>query len=337
LTEISLMHKVLIIIFWSLIATGIAGCDLGQNPSFKTLAAKGPIKIAVSDTPLSAPFFIAEQQGYFRRNNLNIELVRLDGGVKCFNALLNNQVNLATASETVVMFNRFKQTNFSVLASFVESDNDLKLLSLVPQKYHRLNNLANVRVGIVKGSASEFFFDSLLIMYNKTQQPIERIYLRADQLIPALLNNEVDIISAWEPLSYLLTQQITSNTKVINSRGLYHLSFNLIELKQTTLSTSEKLALLKAINDAIDYIHTHSDLAQVDISRILNIDPSQLHYSWNDYTFRLSLSNALFSNIQIQSQWAIDNQLVPTEKSVDFRQVIDRQLLEDFMNSEAGW
>ena len=56
-----------------------------------------------------------------------------------------------------------------------------------------------------------------------------------------------------------------------------------------------------------------------------------------DYTFRLSLSDALFSNIQTQSQWAIDNQLVPKENRVDFRQVIDRQLLETFNNKEAGW
>ncbi|WP_164839168.1 ABC transporter substrate-binding protein [Shewanella livingstonensis] len=331
------MIKVFNLLLWALMVTGIVSCDLGTSQALSVSALKDPIKIAVSNTPLSAPFFIAQQQGYFKANGLNVELVRFDSGVKCFEALKSKQVDLATASETVVMFNSFKQTNFSVLASFVESDNDLKLLSLTPQKYQQLDNLAHARVGIVKGSASEFFFDSLLIMYNKTQQPIERIYLHSDQLIPALLNNEVDIISAWEPLSYLLTQQIALNTKVINSRGLYHLSFNLIELTETTLSTSEKLALLKSINDATDYIHVQPDLAQAKISSVLNIDLSQLNYSWNDYTFRLSLSNALFSNVQTQSQWAIDNQLVSEESRADFRQIFDRKLLETFMGLEAGW
>ncbi|WP_175405866.1 MULTISPECIES: ABC transporter substrate-binding protein [Shewanella] len=316
---------------------GVTSCDLGASQSFTTSAQKDLIKIAVSGTPLSSPFFIAQQQGYFEKNGLNVELVRFDSGVKCFDALKNKQVDLATASETVVMFNSFKQANFTVLASFVESDNDLKLLSLTPQKYHQLDNLAHARVGIVKSSASEFFFDSLLIMYNKTQQPIERVYLPAEQLIPALLNHQVDMISAWEPFGYLLTQQISSNPQVINSRGLHHLSFNLLELKDTSLTTTEKLAILKAINDATDYIHSHSKLAQGIISNTLLIEPSQLHYSWDDYTFRLSLSNALFSNIQTQSQWAIDNQLVAEQNSLDFRQVFDRQLLEKFMNLEAGW
>ncbi|MGX9460913.1 ABC transporter substrate-binding protein [Shewanella sp. A14] len=331
------MIKVLNIFLLAFMVISVASCDLGASQSLVVSAQKDPIKIAVSDTPLSSPFFIAQQQNYFSKNGLNVELVRFDSGVKCFEALKNNQVDLATSSETVVMFNSFKPTKFSVLASFVESDNDLKLLSLTPQKYHQLNNLAHTRVGIVKSSASEFFFDSLLIMYNKTKEPIERIYLRADQLIPALLQNEVDMISAWEPFGYLLTQQMPLNPQVINSRGLNLLSFNLIELKETSLSTKEKLALLKAINDATEFIHNHSEQAQAQISNTLRIDPSQLHYSWNDYTFRLSLSNAFFSNIQTQSQWAIDNQLVAEESGLDFRQIVDRQLLETFMNLEAGW
>jgi ABC-type nitrate/sulfonate/bicarbonate transport system substrate-binding protein len=332
------MAKVLSICFFIFIITSIISCEQRTHQSTKISPTyKASIKIAVSSTPLSSPVFIAKQLGYFEANGVNVELVKYDSGVKCFNALNDKQVDLATASETVVMFNSFKQSNFSVLTSFVESDNDLKLLSLTPQKYHRLNNLQHARIGIVKDSASEFFFDSLLIMYNKTAQPITRVYLRSDELIPALLNNEVDIISAWEPLSYLLTQQVTSDTSVINSRGLYHLSFNLIELKETTLSTTERLAILKSISDATDYIHTNPELAQQNISRILNIDPSQLRYSWNDYTFRLSLSNALFSNIQTQSQWAIDNQLVDEKNSVDFRQIFDRKLFETFMSLEAGW
>ncbi|MGI2169690.1 ABC transporter substrate-binding protein [Shewanella sp. MF05960] len=315
----------------------IVSCDFSAKSTSLKATSKETITIAVSNTPLSAPFFIAEKMGFFADNNLNVELVRFDGGVNCFNALINEQVDFATSSETVVMFNSFNRTDFSVIASFVESDNDVKLLSLTPEKYRQLDNIANTRIGIIKGSASEFFLDSLLIMYNKTHLPIERVYLTSDQLIPALLNNRVDIISAWEPSSYMLSEHLSQNPEMINSRGLYHLSFNLIGLKNTSVDTHHKLALLKAITDATVYIHTHPKQAQKILSQVLNITPSQLEYSWADYTFRLSLSNALFSNIQTQSQWAIDNQLVPKENRVDFRQVFDRQLLETFNNQEAGW
>ncbi|WP_418358109.1 MULTISPECIES: ABC transporter substrate-binding protein [Shewanella] len=315
----------------------VTGCDVAEKTNRNSVSKKKAITIAVSNTPLSAPFFIAEKMGFFANNNLHVKLERFDGGVKCFNALVNQQVDFATASETVVMFNSFQRTDFAVMASFVESDNDVKLLSLTPEKYRQLDHIANTRIGVIKGSASEFFLDSLLIMHNKTHLPIKRVYLTPAQLIPALLDNQVDIISAWEPLGYMLLEQIATKPEIINSRGLYHLSFNLIGMKQSTVDNNDKQALLKSISEAIIYIHKHPKHAQEILSKTLNIAPSQLQYSWADYTFRLSLSNALFSNIQTQSQWAIDNQLVPKENRVDFRQVIDRQLLETFNNKEAGW
>ncbi|GGP67945.1 ABC transporter substrate-binding protein [Shewanella saliphila] len=314
----------------------LTSCEPSNN-AFTSKALQKPIKIAVSNTPLSAPLFIAQQQGYFDQNNVNVELIRFDGGVKCFDAMVNREADFATSSETVVMFNSFKRTDFSVIASFVESDNDVKLLSLNPQKYKHLDNLANARIGIIKGSSSEFFLDSLLIMYNKTQQPIQRVYLKSDQLLPALLNDKVDIISAWEPLSYLLSTQMSRSPEIINSRGLYHLSFNLIGLKDSHIEKDQKLALLKAINQATEFLNKSPKQAQQNMSQILEVDAQQLQYSWSDYTFRLSLSNALFSNIQTQSQWAIDNQLVPRENRVDFRLIFDRKLLETYTNQEAGW
>ncbi|WP_372942808.1 ABC transporter substrate-binding protein [Shewanella sp.] len=329
------LAKFIYILFMLSIIACLTSCEPSNN-AFASKALRKPIKIAVSNTPLSAPLFIAQQQGYFEQNNLNVELVIIEGGVECFNAMINHEVDFATSSETVVMFNSFKRTDFSVLASFVETDNDVKLLSLNPQKYKHLNNLANARIGIIKGSASEFFLDSLLIMYNKTQQPIQRVYLNSDQLLPALLNDKVDIISAWEPLSYLLSKQMSHSPEIINSRGLYHLSFNLIGLKDSPIKQDQKLALLKAINESTEFIQQHPKQAQQVISQTLEIDAQQLKYSWSDYTFRLSLSNALFSKIQTQSQWAIDNQLVPRENRVDFRLIFDRQLLETYTSQEAG-
>ena len=61
------------------------------------------------------------------------------------------------------------------------------------------------------------------------------------------------------------------------------------------------------------------------------MDKIQLSYLWRDYDFRLSLSNALVSNLQLQSQWAIDRALVPKDNRIDIRQILDRQLFESAM------
>ncbi|WP_434930577.1 ABC transporter substrate-binding protein [Shewanella sp. HL-SH5] len=286
------------------------------------------IKIAVSNTPLSAPLFIAHKKGFFKQHGLNVELIEHEGGVKCFEALITEQVDFATASETVAMFNSFYRSDFAILTSFVESDNDIKLISLSAKKYQNLASIKNAKIGIIKGSASEFFFDSLLILHHQQDLPLERVYLKPNELLAALENGEVDAISAWEPLGYQILQRSQNANQVMSTKGLYNLSFNLIGLKQNQVSLKDRQSLLKALSDAIDFISENPTESQLIVSQTLDMDLQQLRYLWKDYSFRVSLSNALVSNIQSQAQWAIDNRLVLKDNRIDVRMIIDKQLFE---------
>ncbi|MCW3171779.1 ABC transporter substrate-binding protein [Shewanella subflava] len=297
---------------------------------------KSPIiKIAVSNTPLSSPIFIADKKGFFKQHGLNIQLVREDGGVKCFNELMAGNVDFATTSESVVMFNSFYRSDFIVLASFVESDNDVKLLSMSSQKFNDLAAIAGAKVGIVKSSASEFFFDSLLMLYHQQDAQIQRVYLKPTQMVHALQKGEVDLISAWEPFPYQLAEESPQASQVIGTKGLYNLSFNLVGLKNNRIDTQNKQSILQALSDAINFINENPEDSQLLISEILDIDKIQLSYLWRDYAFRLSLSNALVSNLQLQSQWAIDRSLVPKDNRIDIRQILDRELFESAMNEHT--
>jgi ABC-type nitrate/sulfonate/bicarbonate transport system substrate-binding protein len=295
-------------------------------------------RIAVSTTPLSAPFFVAEQQGLFKKFGLNIQLQLLNGGVKCFEQMLAGDAEFATASETVVMFNSFFRDDFSVLTSFVESDNDLKLLSLTPENYPTIANLKGARIGMIKGSASEFFIDNTLILHSKSLDFIDRVYLEASELVPALQAGDVDIISAWEPLGYQVSQLTTEPIQVLSTKGLYSLSFNLITKKNLAKKNTEVNArILLALAEAIDLINTAPEHYQQDVSQLLKVPLTQLSYSWRDYVFRLSLGNSLVSNLQTQAQWALQNRLVPGGMSVDFRRVIDTQAFEDMSAQRSLW
>lgn len=286
------------------------------------------ISIAVSNTPLSSPIFIAKELGFFKNHQVDVELIRADGGVKCFNLLIDNKVDFATTSETVAMFNSFKRTDFSILVSFVESDNDLKLLSLDNNPYQEITQIANANVGIVKGSASEFFFDSMLMLNYAQNQNVNRVYLPPEQLVPALIAGQVDIISVWEPFGYQLFSQTSNAKQMVHSKGLHNLSFTLIGLKTSLIDEQTKISMLNAIADAIDYIQTHPEKSLALIGEILTMEQDQLSYLWADYQFKFSLSNALVSNMQSQAQWAIDRHLVPKDNQIDLRQIINKPLYD---------
>ncbi|WP_038175997.1 ABC transporter substrate-binding protein [Vibrio sp. NH-UV-68] len=308
-------------LMWSVIVVlAISALYLYQRKMPMTVATD-QVKIGVSLTPLSSPFFVAEQLGLFKQYGLNVALLPCSSGVSCADSMLNSDVDYATASESVVMFKSFKQDDILLLASFVESDNDLKLLSLGPSKIKSVAQLKDKRVGIVKGSASEFYFDSVLIGSDLRELPVEKVYLSDKELVPALLSYRVDAISAWEPMGYQTDLLSVAQVHNLGINGVYQLSFNLISRpSHLEFAGDEPVRLLQALQVAIDWIKTHPQQAITLVSQRLEVPVEQIDWSWDDYVFRLSLGNSLLSNLQLQARWAINSGLV-SKSPPDFRRV----------------
>lgn len=279
------------------------------------------IKIGVSLTPLSSPFLIAEQLGIFEEFNLDVTLFPCSSGAACAEMMMERNVDYATASESVVMFQSFKRDDLSLLASFVESDNDLKLLTLLPFKIDTVSDLGGRKVGVVKGTASEFYLDSVLISNNVEKRSIQKIYMQPNELVPALLSYRVDAISAWEPMGFQADLLSVAKVTNLGAKGIYQLSFNLISRSPyLEFVGDEPIRLLQALEVAIDWINSNPSRALTMIAARLDIPLNQVEWSWEDYLFRLSLGNSLLSNLQLQSRWAIDSGLVENSPP-DFREV----------------
>ncbi|HFQ4835830.1 TPA: ABC transporter substrate-binding protein [Vibrio vulnificus] len=285
------------------------------------------ITIAVSQTPLSAPFIIAKELGYLDSETLRVDILPCYGGVKCAQLMFNGEVQYATASESVVMFSSFERNDFAVLASFVESDNDLKLLTLKENDIEQISQLDGKKVGVIKASSSEYYLDALIKSSVTPDIFIEKHYLPPNEMSIALLDHQVDAISIWEPYGYQLQNEKSHQIHDLSIRGIYHLSFNLMALKSTLESApQENKQVLVALDRALEWMHEHPIETQKIVARYLDIPIGQLSWTWDDYAFRLVLSNSLLSNLQIQARWALENGLVAGEMP-DYRKLIDRTQL----------
>lgn len=291
-----------------------------------------PLSIAVSQTPLSAPFLIADELDLFKKYRLNIELLPCLGGVKCAEMMFSGQADYSTTSESVVMFSSFKRQDFSILASFVESDNDLKLFVLRDSGIETLNQLNGRKVAVIKASASEFFLDAMIMSSQNPNLNVRKIYLLPTEMNDALIQGDVDAISVWEPYGYQL-QTLSAHPVVdLSIRGLYHLSFNLLALKATIDEhDSESKRILLALKEALVWMNENPIEAQKRVAKSLHVPLGQLSWTWDEYVFRLSLSNGLLTNLQIQARWALDNGLV-SGSMPDYRRLVERTMLLQVVN-----
>ena len=85
--------------------------------------------------------------------------------------------------------------------------------------------------------------------------------------------------------------------------------------------------ILAALQQAITWIQDHPEKAKAIVSDTLNIENNQLDWMWRDYVFRLSMTNVLLANLQLQARWALEHNLVEG-KQPDLRSILDRSALQ---------
>ncbi|QSX38792.1 ABC transporter substrate-binding protein [Shewanella sedimentimangrovi] len=285
------------------------------------------VRIAISTTPLSAPLILASHLGLFDAQDLRVELLPVRGGNKTFDMMINDDVDMATSSESVVMFNAFNRDDFSVLASFATSNNDVKLISLKQPGQTSVPDLVGKRVGVVSGSASEFFLYSFSILSGESSPGVVIGYEAIEELAPALLAGDVDAVSIWEPHAFQLLDSLGDRGFHFPARGYYNLSFNLLAKRDTAISPQIQARVLRALEQAIQYINDNPELSRKTVGEYLQLSDDELKHTWPDYVFSLTLDNTLIANMLIQAHWATQSGYTSILQVPDFRRFVDSRAL----------
>jgi len=292
------------------------------------LQDKPNIRIAVSRTPLSAPIYIADSLGYFSSAGLNVELIEKNGGNLCFQLMMDGTTDFATSSDSVIMFNGFKQNDFENLATFVQSNHDVKVLTKSTKGIRSAKDLKGKKVAIIKGSASEYFLDMFLAIEGIKFSSVILVDLPANEMPLALERNQVDAIVVWEPFAYKAIKKLGDEAVLLSSSNLYELTFNLLAKKQTTLNNLKtSIKVIAALEQAVAYINANEVKAQQILKDRLNLDQAFIKWIWSDYLYDVSLNRSLILSLENEARWAISRGLTSKKVIPDYRKFMNPEPL----------
>ncbi|MDD2271495.1 MAG: ABC transporter substrate-binding protein [Desulfuromonadaceae bacterium] len=290
---------------------------------FSPASAAEPLRISLSQTPLSLPFYVAESQGYFVDEGLPIKIIDTIGGHRTFQQLLEGTADLATSSEAVIMFNSFKHSDFAVIASFVSSDDDIKIITRAEAGINQPKQLAGKQVGTVTGSASHYYLETLLLLNGVNPKSVRIRNLQPEDMARALQQKEVDAIAIWEPFPFKALKAV-AGSKVLTKSNAYRLTFNLIVNKKLLGSRDEELVkVLRALDRAEQFINTQPQQAKAILLNRLKLDQSFIDWIWPSYNFRLTLDQSLLTTLEGEARWARQEGLVKGNKSPNYLNFIN--------------
>ncbi len=295
-----------------------------------------PLTLSLSRTPLSLPFFIAEQEGFFAAEGVAIKITEVIGGHRSLQQVLDGTADLGTCSEAVVMFNSFKRDDFAILATFVNSAEDIKVIAHPDSGITKAAHLTGKRVGTVVGSASHYYLTSLALINGVEPQSVKVVAAQPEEVAKALSQREVDAIASWQPYAYQ-AEQAVPGARVIPDGGFYSLAFNLVVSRRLAGRRDAELEkLLRAVARAEDFITRHPAKAQAALRNRLALDQTYLNWHWPRYRYRLSLDQSLLTTLESEARWARAEGLVTAGRSPNYLKFIHSAPLRKTFPAAVG-
>lgn len=270
-----------------------------------TASPAQPLSLAVAQTPLSLPIYIASEKGFFAAEGVAVRLFDCTGGHRCLKLLLENQADLATTADLPIVFNAFERTDFAVLGTFVTTSEDVKLVAHARSGVSKPSHLAGKRVGVVMGSSSQYFLELYLLTAGVDPQNLTVVSLQPEKMLEAMVAGTVDAVAVWEPHAYLTTRALGSSVVVMPHTGGYILTFNLVAQRRLVGARDADLArVLRAIERAEQFIHQHPDDAKAILRARLKLDQGFVDWVWSGMNFRLGLDQSLITTLEGEARWA---------------------------------
>ena len=290
-------------------------------------AEKQAVTIAVSKTPLSTPFYVAQSIDAFRDTCVDVEFEHVIGGQMAFSKVVSGEADFGTTSDSVIAFQSLAKRQFVSHATFVHSDNDVKLLSRPSAQIKTIADLRGKRVGVTKATASEYFLSSLLAMNGMSVTEVELVHFKPEDLITAYLNKDVDAIVPWEPFAYKSVHLLANEINLHDTKNLNSLSFNLISQQADKLTIDKATCVIEGLAKAIDFISSKPNEAQQIVIDQLGIEAEFIDWVWPDYIFKLSLNQSLLLSIKAQALWLVESQISDHNQLPQFNHYIDSRAL----------
>jgi len=288
----------IIFLFILVITTGNA--TSARTSSIKT------ITIGTNKSLITSLISLAKEKKYFQEEGIDIKLKSYPSCKRALNGFVNNETSLVITAETPFIVETFKTPNIRLFATLGSSDNDIRIIGRSDHNIREPKDLIHKRIGVQKGCSTHFFLNSFLLFHNINSSDIKEIFLKREELIPALKRGEIDAISIREPYLKEANKSLGKNFISFSQAGLYTKSSNLIGLSNFRSDNPNVIEkILNALIKAEDYANSH---AKYDTTIRLSIDHSKGEL--DSMQLGVSLNQLLLRVLEEQIIWAKDENLI---------------------------
>ena len=233
---------------------------------------------------ISLVVLIARKQGFFDRHGIAATYQPLQNGKIVFDAVAAGQINVGLLVDANLAFLGFEGTRGVTTIGTVMTKTDDAIVARADRGIRKPADLAGRRIAYLPGTSS----NALLRLYQQ-RHSIDLSRATLTPLSPpamqaALVNGDVDAISAWQPFRFNAAKTLGAKAVTFNNDGAYKARIYLAVRGADVAAKSDAYErVLAALRDAVAHARANPDETINYLAGELGVEAAALRSSWGEY------------------------------------------------------
>ncbi len=281
-----------------------------------------PLIIGKESTGQSELIFVAENQGFFAANGLNVIIQDYDSGSAALTGLINNKADVSISTEYPIVSRSFNNANISILGN-IDAFQNICVIGKKSSGIENATSLIGKKIGVTQGTLLEFYLGRYLNLNGINITNVTEVNIPLSQSVNSLLNGTVDAFVAQD-VYFSQVQKLLGSDFISLQLQNGQTAFWLVSCRNDWISSHSDaiVGLLKSLKQAEEYAINNPDEAKTIFQNDSNYTSAYTLQDWPDNSFALSLDQSLVIAMQDEAQWMINNHLTNQTQIPNFTNYI---------------
>jgi NitT/TauT family transport system substrate-binding protein len=223
-------------------------------------AADAPFRIGFNTWVGYGPLYLAQEAGIFKKRNLNVELIRLEGTGERRAALLAKRIEALGSTMDDFVLGLSEGVNGKMVMVLDESKGADGIIA--KRGIKSLRDLRGKRIAVQPGFVNHFFLLYMLEQVGIAPNQFQLVPMEPDKAAAALFANEVDVAVTWEPhLSAIKGKKEFEMITTTADARAQHIIFDNLVIRNDVLTDrrNDVVELIKCWYEALDYMKANPE------------------------------------------------------------------------------
>jgi ABC-type nitrate/sulfonate/bicarbonate transport system substrate-binding protein len=308
---------ILLIILISAILLFVFYKSTGSSISYEKII------IADAQQPVFALVYVADKMGYFMDEGLEVSYTKFIFGKDALLDVINSKADLATVYESPVVRKVYEGESLSAITTLHNSKKSTAVIGLKAHGINSASDLKGKKIAVPKGTNSEFFLYSLMLINEIDLSEVAVIDMPPDQMEMAMKEGRIDGVSLFNPYFDIVEHGFDQDQISTIYSDTYTEMSLLVGRREYVKENSQKLTkLLKALVKAEKYTEENPKQAIEIVDNWLpNYSEEVITRQWGVFNRSIGLNNTLLTILEREALFYRDAGFYQ-EPPPGFREVI---------------